>query len=948
MFFVIVLFLCAAPAFAQQPTRPDTTVMTPEQRAMARLRALNRIGTPDTLRVDTALAQQAQRAVQQRAAPSPIERDSIMAALLGLSGYMGTEFSGGRARFQADSSRLVMRDMAQVSREGNILAADSSITYDEKRALACGFGKPVLTAADMSNPVVSDTVCFDIEKRIGYAIGATTTMTEGAAWVIRCNATFGADNLFCHNAFFTDCNEPWPHQHYYFAAEMLKVDPGNTLVARNVTLRFRDVPVFWLPFMVQSLSRGRRSGILMPRFGINDIARNSARYNRRIEDVGFYWAVNDYMGAELAMDWAANNFTALRGSFDYNLPKKFLQGGLTHRQYWADEGNREFTIASRNSWVPNERTNVQLSANYATSSAFVRGRTIDPRELNKTIDSQASLNRRFDWGSLSMGVQRRQHLSDNTVAMQLPHVGLTISQQTLFGALPGEERWFSNASWGGNMDFGISPTTIAADNASVTAQSRRETRGTASSSFKLGNFGFSQGVNFNERRLDARAVPTDSTPIQLAQSNERRGSWNTNLSYQIGLIGTTTFVPNATVRGEFMRSDKTADRTITAPVSMDFGAGLRTDVFAIIERPVGPFAAIRHKLSPGIDYSYSPEAPADSLQKALFGGGGVLERNQISFSLAQSFEAKYRDRGEDDPERRPGTRDGGRIANPTDSVMALDSLAEFTDTTTGPRPRDQVSTVQLLSITTNALVYDFVKAREDNEGLTTAEISNSITSSLLQGLSLTLSHSLFTPAVKSAAGGGTPRQFDVHLSNVSASFSLSASSWLFRILRLGAAPDSASMATQPLQRGDITQAGPAVDRTVSDYSMVGSTRRNAPGMARGRVGAWNANFRYSLVRPRAEVLGERGNQTVTSMFTFQPTENWSVNWDTQYSITDAQFSDHRMTLSRSLHDWDANFTFLKAQNGNFAFTFAVHLRANPDIKVDYSQTDVRGIAPRRF
>ena len=90
-------------------------------------------------------------------------------------------------------------------------------------------------------------------------------------------------------------------------------------------MRFADVPVFWLPFMVQSLSQGRRSGVLMPRFGINDIARTSSRYNRRIEDVGFYWAINDYLGAEVTGDWWANNYTSLNLGFDYNVLSRFLR-----------------------------------------------------------------------------------------------------------------------------------------------------------------------------------------------------------------------------------------------------------------------------------------------------------------------------------------------------------------------------------------------------------------------------------------------------------------------------------------------------------------------------------------------------------------------------------------------------------------------------------------------
>ena len=64
---------------------------------------------------------------------------------------------------------------------------------------------------------------------------------------------------------------------------------------------------------------------------------------------------------------------------------------------------------------------------------------------------------------------------------------------------------------------------------------------------------------------------------------------------------------------------------------------------------------------------------------------------------------------------------------------------------------------------------------------------------------------------------------------------------------------------------------------------------------------------------------------------------------TGYSITTTKFSDHVLTLTRTLHDWDANFDFVKAQNGNFSFQFRVHLRANPDVKLDYHQQESPGL-----
>ncbi len=40
--------------------------------------------------------------------------------------------------------------------------------------------------------------------------------------------------------------------HYHFAAREFKAIGGSWFVARNVTLNFDDVPVFWLPFILQS------------------------------------------------------------------------------------------------------------------------------------------------------------------------------------------------------------------------------------------------------------------------------------------------------------------------------------------------------------------------------------------------------------------------------------------------------------------------------------------------------------------------------------------------------------------------------------------------------------------------------------------------------------------------------------------------------------------------
>src|SRR5688572_30447 len=173
LILALALLVVAAPAFAQRvggpvrPPRTDTT-LTPEQQALARLRALQRIGTPDTMstRRDSVRPQDVQirgeRTLTERPTPpSPVERDSIMQMLMRISGYVGTEYRGDTANFVADSSVLRLLGKAQVAREGYQLVADSSITYDDRIGEACGYGSPVLHAPEMTNPIVSSMVCYD-------------------------------------------------------------------------------------------------------------------------------------------------------------------------------------------------------------------------------------------------------------------------------------------------------------------------------------------------------------------------------------------------------------------------------------------------------------------------------------------------------------------------------------------------------------------------------------------------------------------------------------------------------------------------------------------------------------------------------------------------------------------------------------------------------------------
>ena len=105
---------------------------------------------------------------------------------------------------------------------------------------------------------------------------------------------------------------------------------------------------------------------------------------------------------------------------------------------------------------------------------------------------------------------------------------------------------------------------------------------------------------------------------------------------------------------------------------------------------------------------------------------------------------------------------------------------------------------------------------------------------------------------------------------------------------------------------------------------------------------FNLSITYSQTRTRpqsdtASVGSSAGSQQMGLRLSFQPTPHWSATWDSNYNFDTRQFGAHAIHLERDLHRWHASFSFLKAPNGNFAFSVYVALLDQPDIKFDYEQ-----------
>ena len=964
----------SSPAAAQVGGQPEEEVDSARIQVLERLRSLSRPpGVDSTLFVNDSTPG------QPRAAPAPAlpqAADSFMAALLALPGYSVSQYSGGEVRFDAVTQRMTLLgsddEPAELRQDGMTVTAADTINLADSLLWTAG---ETVTDRPGEEPVQSSNIIYDRRADRGTAYEAHTTMSEGATWIMDGDLpAILSDTVFGHDINFTSCEETEPH--YHFAAREFKAIGGSWFVARNVTLNFDDVPVFWLPFIFQSTESGRHSGVLMPRFGVNDIVRTSRGHTRRVSNVGFFWAINDYADATFAGDWWSDNFTALTGAARYRVTQKFLDGSANVRRFWRVDGGRELSFDTRHDWTVNERLTVRASARYASSSSFVRQNSFDPREVTQSINSEGGLRRRFDWGDVSVSADRRQFLSDDRVEMTLPSANLSLKSITLFQAPSNRARFFNNMTWSGSARYRRSTVERARQAEGTFMRSLADevrTSSGVSSGINLGALSWSQGLSLTETaNLDIPATiafPGDTLgplPTGLVDLATADLTWSTSLNYQQRLIGTTTLTPTLQMSGAAKRSDEIPEASsfVFGPRRLSFGASLKSDVYGYYGGFAG-FEAIRHKISPSISYAYAPKIVATDLQDRVFGPANAFARNIVTFGFNQTFEAKRPEGAEGDA---GATEENGLdleedlLASDSIRDARADSLFALQESPleppvddeldpNGPRRLPPSRVINLLALNTNVITYDFVRARKsDNrlEGFTTTRLRSQISSDLLRGLQLSVEHDLFDTEDRA---GEDYRIFDPLLTQLNLSFAMSSNSGVIRaigrIFGGGDDPSGAAEADSAVALMDTDDLDPLLDNvgnfSPTDESSIipGAGSNDVVGEETQRVarrqsgGAWNANFSYSLRRSRD--AGLPASQLLQMGIRLKPTEKWDLVWRTSYDIEDRSFTDHTIRLTRDLHRWQAHFDFLQTATGNWTFRFEVSLTDNRDLKFDYDQ-----------
>lgn len=885
-------------------------------------------GVPDSLGrpagLDTAAARQLGLPTSpSRSFPNP---DSMIQALLERSGFRSTRYAADSLTLYAATRQIDLTGSALIRRETGTLEADTvRFLQDECRLHARG--DPTLF--DGGTVLVGEGdggMSYNTCERRGVVQEALTNFDmTGVSWILRGGLAIdsASTRLYSAHSNLTSCDVPTPH--YHFGAGKVKWVSNNIMVARPVVLYVRDVPILWLPFMFQDVRRGRRSGWLIPRFGINDLVRPSRGYRRNVSNIGYYLAFSDYFDVQFSLDWFSDNYISANGQIRYKWLDRFIDGNISVSRIWESgvdggPGSRSLRLLWNHQQSFDQRTRLSASVDFATSARVVERNAVDPFLATATLTSALNFNKQFEWGTLALGGRRTQNLTDNLVTENFPNISLTPVPINLTPNVT----WSPSFSLTNNRIFNQPAGVVTAPPLNGVPQvdslfaATRTTSIRFNTPLRIGRWNWQNNIaisDFVTNRPSQQSFvdPDDSTQTvtRFFGSDFNTGiDWNTSFSLPMLFPSTWKLQPTLGIRNStggpfFLRNRNTNGRFVSQGKRLSLGASLSPALFGFFPG-VGPLSRIRHAISPVLRWNYAPEATVnEAYARALDPSGRRGEIRSpalqtLTMSLSQTFEGKFRQ-------------------------------AE-SDSTADPR---NARKIKLLSVQTSAIAYDFEQAKEDGRnGWTTQTLSNSFTSDVLPGFSLRTTHDLWDGPV-----GFDSTAFDPFLSQVSARFRLTGST-IGRILALlaGTSQDEDEMedARDALEVDSIpARLSSPLNRTAGS-----SLSRLPTGASPGGGFQASVTFDDQRFRPSPDGTERDPNRTLGFSVGFSPTENWGLSWTTQYNLTTAEFGQHVLRLDRDLHRWRATFSFVQAPNGNVAFNFFISLLDQPDIKFQYDQRTI--------
>ncbi|MCI0450766.1 MAG: hypothetical protein L0Z51_00060 [Candidatus Latescibacteria bacterium] len=488
------------------------------------------------------------------------------------------KYAAERIRYYADKQDLVLDEKARVDYKDSRLEAEN-ITYHASVQVLDATGSPTLT--DAGQAIVGEQMDYDMEGETGLVIEGSTQYEQGY-YSGENLAKVGENEMKVWNSWYTTCDLKQPH--YHFAAKHMKVYPDDKAFSGPIWLHVGKTPIFALPFMANSIARGRRSGFLRPDFEFG-VTSDKGRF---ISGVGYYWATNDYTDFTFTGDFYEDSRWRLFVGNRYALRYKF--NGSAGYNYVRDitDNSTEWTFDGSHNQTLGERFTLNAALRFVSSDDAPQSvNQIDDvnRYIDRSIRSTVSLRKSWQTVGFSASASRTQNLSITdptalTVSSVLPSVQLSIPAWNLYF---GNESKAAEGTWENLL---------------------RNTRVSPSVSF---NRTVREKLFENDDVSQARAAASLSSPQKIGF---------VTVSPSISGDLTSTVIDFQRDAHQYYRTSGSVTDTVfvsaldSSLTDHQFewrtGVGANTNIYGTFYPNIGRLRGLRHTVTPAVNYSFTP------------------------------------------------------------------------------------------------------------------------------------------------------------------------------------------------------------------------------------------------------------------------------------------------------------------------------------------------------
>jgi len=443
---------------------------------------------------------------------------------------------------------------------------------------------------------------------------------------------------------YTTCNlEENPH--FGFKFKKAKVIPNSKIVTGPAYMEIEGMPTpLGLPFGFFPNKSDQTSGIVIPTYG---------EYTNRgfyLENGGYYWAINEYMDFEILGDIYSRGGWGIKPRFRYSKRYKFsgdIDLGYAENVV-GTKGTSDYskTTDFRIRWMhkqdPKARPNSSFSANVNIISANYVKYNVTSAEDYLSNQFQSSIAYQTNWKGkyyLTVNGSHSQNTKTHNVDINLPEMTFTVNRFYPLRKEGGKKRFYEDLSVSYSMN---SRNTINTIDSVLFDKVTLENNMQAGAVHKvpislplkvLKYFTLSNSINITDRMY----------------SRSMNKYWESDTTYFNG----DTIIPG-------VRTDTIAG--FRNSLDYSFSTSLSTKVFGMVSFKKGPVRAIRHVITPSVNYSYTPNFGDEKLgyygtytdgntgkeisyshfEGSLFGSPPPQKSGRVGITLANNLEIKIR------------------------------------------------------------------------------------------------------------------------------------------------------------------------------------------------------------------------------------------------------------------------------------------------------------------